>query len=127
MAPPKVPEGCPLTPRQYQTIKLLCDGQTRSEIADTLALSRSTIRTIHHEALRRLRVSSLRAARHKLTQNLWWEPDQPDKPLRDDQPFLVAYLQEFERSRWPNEPDTASALGMELALAGHRNQQRRRP
>jgi hypothetical protein len=42
-------------------------------------------------------------------------------PLAIEHPFLAAYLQEFERSRWPHAPDARSAHGMRLALAGHRN------
>jgi DNA-binding CsgD family transcriptional regulator len=122
----EVPEGCPLTPRQFQILQLLGDGAINKYIAGHVGISPSTVRS-HVEQIRHA------LGAHNITQAVteagrrgwmgWTPPPQVEapSPLVVEHPFLAAYLREFERSRWPNEPCARSVTGMRLALAGHRN------
>lgn len=80
------------------------------------------MRSINHEAFKRLDCANATQAVAIMGRRGWigWTPPEEPTPLALEHPFLAAYLREFERSRWPNEPDRRSAAGMRLALAGHR-------
>jgi DNA-binding CsgD family transcriptional regulator len=125
MGSPKVPDGCPLTPRQFEIARLLAGGLTPRSVARNLGRSPQTIYNAVHAACAILQIDGgSRALVAEVGARGWvgWEPPiDPATPLAVDAPFLAAYLREFERSRWPNEPDTRSVIGMRLALAGHRN------
>lgn len=131
---PEVPAGCPLTPREFQVLQLYADGLRNEEIAISLGLSLSTIRTHTQRMYRKLGCKNRTQAVAGAGRLGWigWIPSvqQPAAPasesprvvgLAAEHPFLAAYLAEFERSRWPHNPDDSTALGMKLALAGHRN------
>lgn len=122
----KAPEGCPLTPRELEVMQSLCETGRYHATAAALGLARSTVASHVSNAHRKLGVATATAAMAIMGRNGWvgWvEPAEPDEatPLAVDRPFLAAYVREFERSRWPHEPDARSRLGMRLALAGHRN------
>ena len=51
-----------LTPREWEVLDLLCQGQSTDEIATTLVLSSETVRSHIKSILRKLRVSSRREA-----------------------------------------------------------------
>lgn len=141
MAAPKVPAGCPLTPREFEVLQLYADGLRNEEIASELNLSLSTIRTHTQRMYRKLGCKNRTQAVAGAGRLGWigWIPSaqQPAAPaptpgrpvvgIAAEHPFLAAYLAEFERSRWPHAPDASTALGMKLALAGHRNQIRSSP
>jgi DNA-binding CsgD family transcriptional regulator len=119
----KVPEGCQLTPRQFQVLQLLGDGHKPKEIATDLGISPSTVHTLTHDMYRTLGCHSVTQAIVVAGRSGWlgWvTPDDPT-PLANEHPWLAAYLKDFERSRWPHEPDARAIVGMDLALAGHRN------
>jgi DNA-binding CsgD family transcriptional regulator/tetratricopeptide (TPR) repeat protein len=50
--------GNRLSPREREVVRLVAEGQTNREIADTLVLSRQTVEGHLHSAMRKLRVSS---------------------------------------------------------------------
>jgi NarL family two-component system response regulator LiaR len=52
------PVKSPLTPREWEVIDLLYEGKTTDEIADTLVLSRETVRSHVKNILRKLGVTS---------------------------------------------------------------------
>lgn len=126
MAAPPMPDGCPLTPRQFEVLQALGEGLTAQQAADRLGVKWSTIRSLNNAAFRALGCSNATQAVAVMGRRGWlgWKAPEvvPEPtPLAIEHPFLAAYLQEFERSRWPHEPDDRSARGMRLALAGHRN------
>ena len=51
-----------LTPREWEVLDLLCDGQSTDEIADALVLSSETVRSHIKNLLRKLGVRSRQAA-----------------------------------------------------------------
>jgi DNA-binding CsgD family transcriptional regulator len=126
----KVPDGCPLTPRQFEILQLLGDGLTVKQAAQHLGVTASTIRSLNHKAYASLGAADATQAIVIMGRRGWigWRAPEPPPepaglpptPLAVEHPFLAAYLREFERSRWPHEPDRESAAGMRLALAGHR-------
>lgn len=119
----KVPDGCPLSPRRFEVLQLLGEGRTTKEIAAGLGITASTVRSLAHDINRTLGCTNAKQAIAAAGRRGWmgWEPPEEATPLAVTHPFLAAYLQEFERSRWPNEPAPRSVLGMRLALAGHIN------
>jgi DNA-binding NarL/FixJ family response regulator len=70
----RVPEGCPLSQRQYEVMTLLCEGLTQREIAEKLNYSRSTIRDEIIQARWALRVHNQRAAVAAFFENGWFHP-----------------------------------------------------
>ena len=52
----RVPEPCPLSGRELDSLRALADGKVYKEIADDLALTTSTVRTHLHNVYRKLRV-----------------------------------------------------------------------
>lgn len=136
MAPPTVPDGCPLTTLEFKTLQHLAEGLSYPQIAEKTGRAQGTVRHNAARAYRKLGVHGMPQAIARMGREGWWDwqpapphqdppsvPEQPS-PLAAQYPFLAGYLAEFERSRWPHEPDTRSILGMKLALAAHRNQQR---
>jgi DNA-binding CsgD family transcriptional regulator len=119
-----VPRGCPLSRPQYDVIKLLAYGGKVKEVAAACVIKPSTVRQHKADSLKRLGVADLAEAKAKLIRHSWWDEDEPPDRIIASEPFLRAYLDEFVASRWPNEPDTASVLGMRLAWAGYKNARR---
>lgn len=118
----QVPDDCPLSPRQFEVLQLLGEGLAQGQVADRLGITTSGLRSINNGAFRKLGCSSATQAVALMGRHGWldWTPAAELTPLAAEHPFLAAYLREFERSRWPHEPDRRSAAGMRLALAGHR-------
>lgn len=121
---PKVPEGCPLSPRRFEILQLLGEGLVRKEIAARLGIAPSTVRTATHELYRTLGCTNVTQAVAEAGRHGWigWvPPEEVDDltPLALDRPFLAAYLQHL--GRWPAvEPDERAREAMDLALAGNR-------
>jgi DNA-binding CsgD family transcriptional regulator len=122
----KVPEDCPLTPRQFEVLQLLGEGLTAEQVARQLQIEWTTVRSLNHTAFKRLGCANATQAVAIMGQRGWmgWQPPKPVEeptPLAVEHPFLAAYLHAFDRSGWPlRQPDAQSAAGMRLALAGHR-------
>jgi DNA-binding CsgD family transcriptional regulator len=119
-----VPEGCPLTPREFEVMQSLCETGSYQETAAALGISRSTVTTHVNNAHRKLGVVSGVAAMAVMGQRGWvgWveaEPELQAVPLAIERPFLAAYLQHFG-DRWPAvEPSERAREAMDLALAGN--------
>jgi DNA-binding CsgD family transcriptional regulator len=121
----KVPDGCPLTARQFRVLQLLGDGLTGEQIAAELGVSASAVRSASSAAFKALQCANTVQAVVVMGRRGWigWQPPADSTPLAVEHPFLAAYVREFEASRWPHAPSGRTVLGMRLALAGHRNHQ----
>jgi DNA-binding NarL/FixJ family response regulator len=52
------PVKSPLTPREWEVVDLLCEGETTAQIAEALVLSTETVRSHVKSILRKLKASS---------------------------------------------------------------------
>lgn len=115
MAPSRF--GCPITSRQLEVMRLVADGVPPKDIAARLNISLHTVVSHLKNVFAALDVHSAAHAVSRLGRAGWlgW-----DMPSADERPFLVAYLQAFDRSGWPGPVDQRSRLIMDLALLGDR-------
>lgn len=120
-----VPEGCPLTPRQFEVLSLVAEGLTRVEIAERLFVAPTTVRTHIWAGLRRLGARSEPHAVQLMGRAGWagWRPPppEPEPPVAGSEPFLAAYLRELDVWLASGCRDARARRGMLFALAGARN------
>ena len=116
----QVPEGCPLSARQLEVLRLAADSLTYDEIGSVLGISTTTVRSHLHNAGRRLGINS-----HRVTSAIihcarrgwfgWQEPPSVDAapPVGG---FLGAYLEAFDEHL--RTGSDASRRSMRIALFG---------
>ena len=73
-----IPKGCPLSPRQFEVLKLATSGLSYDAIAAELMVSRSTVRTHLHEAYSRLGVGGISQAQSMMLGAGWFDPVNTD-------------------------------------------------
>ena len=73
-----IPKGCPLSPRQFEVLKLATSGLSYDAIAAELMVSRSTVRTHLHEAYTRLDVGGISQAQSMMLGAGWFDPVNTD-------------------------------------------------
>ncbi len=61
-----------LTRREMQVVKLICDGQSNADMADTLSLSRKTVDKHRENLMRKLQVNSVTQLMRKARELGWW-------------------------------------------------------
>jgi DNA-binding CsgD family transcriptional regulator len=123
-----VPDGCPLTPRQFELLRRLGeDGLTYAQLGLELGVAMSTIRTHTHAAFSRLGVPGLAQAISLMGRRGWlgWTPPAPPQQvtskLAATHPFLHAYVSELDKWLASGMRDSRARRGMKLALIGARN------
>jgi DNA-binding CsgD family transcriptional regulator len=117
-------DGCPLTKRQLEVLKLLYDGLTYRQAAHRLGIAESTARSHMVSAFKVLDVPNAAAAVALMCRKGWWAAPPPEPgPLVEEFPFLAAYVAEFDRWLASGMRDKNARDGMTIALWGHQNQQ----
>lgn len=127
-AKPEVPEGCPLSDRQYEILYWITQGKEYTEVASLLGISHSTVRTHTHHAYKILGVKSASAATVMFMREGWHaeKPAEPqgERPAILDHsayaglpPFAPAYLEAFDRHLADGD-DSAAARDMSVAAIG---------
>jgi DNA-binding CsgD family transcriptional regulator len=124
----RVPYGCPLSPRQFEVLTVLCDGLSYHEAAARLGIGFSSIRTHAAYARRKLGVRSTAEAVAMMGRSGWWGwvPPEPPPPPREPEPsdfvkthpWAAAILAEFDQwnaSRWS---DQCARDGLHIAAQG---------
>lgn len=116
-----MPDGCPLSPREFEILQKVAAGRTKQQIALEMAIEPSTVRSAAHKAYARLGVSNAAQAVAAMYDDGWMDYVPLTAESRGlPSHFAAAYLEHFER--WVRDPENADQdrLGMELALAGAR-------
>lgn len=123
-----VPDGCPLSPRQFDVLAAFGRGETPRDIAERMVLSESTIRSHAHMIYTRLGVPSVAAAIAYAFNQGWmgWTPPPPiPVPPRPSHfhlsPWAKAFLSELDRYLASGRTDMRARRGMKIALAGAEN------
>jgi DNA-binding CsgD family transcriptional regulator len=98
----RVPDGCPLSPRQFEVINLLCDGLSYHEAARRLGIAVTTVRSHVDAAHKKLGVRSTAQAVAMMGRSGWWgwiapEPDPEPSSFVKNRPWAGAILVEFNR------------------------------
>lgn len=124
--PFKMPEGCPLTQRQYEVILLIGEGHQHPTIAHRLGVKAATSRGHAHEAYQRLGVRTAAEAILKIVSSEWWANPTPAStgPIADEGPLpwgLKLYLRAFDRHlRARGEPEEETTRhGMMYMFGAH--------
>lgn len=94
-----------LTPRQRAVKALLERGLTVKQVAAELGISPSTVRQHHADGLERERAE--------------WDEDRPDRSLAHTDPWLHAYVAEFDRFM-RGDPQARLAMRVALLMARRR-------
>lgn len=112
-----VPAGCPLTARQFEVMRLICEGLTYREIAQRIDRSVSAVRSRCVGAMTRLGVRESRQAVVVFMRHGWHTgvPAEPVYARGPITPWQAAYLHEFDR-HLAGESDARAR--MSLALMG---------
>ena len=116
-----VPDGCPLTPRQFAILCALANGKTVKQVALSMGVAASTIRTHMHHAYRRLGVTCDTQAVGHLLRSGWLGSGTPaPRPSLPLSHFQRAYLAAFDEHLQTHGDQSRRA--MRIALYGARNE-----
>jgi DNA-binding CsgD family transcriptional regulator len=124
----KVPEGCPLSPREFEVLERVADGMTYAETGAELGIAVSTVRSTINSAYPRLGVQSSSQAVAEMARSGWLGFTVPPGPEPEEKypertaPFIRAYLAEFDLwAKSIGEDARRPRDGMGLAAVGLRN------
>jgi DNA-binding CsgD family transcriptional regulator len=113
-----VPEGCPLTPRQLETLAWLATGRDAAAVAEKMGLVAHTVRDVSYKARQRLNAGNNEAAVLTCWRRGWFgvtrEPDWTSGGARTS--FQRAYLDAFDEHL--HDRTLSSRRRMRAALHG---------
>lgn len=109
----RVPPGCPLTNRQYETVVLLCVGLSHKEIAGRMKVKRGTVTHHAHAAYERLGVIRGRSEAVVLMKDSGWLGALPRGPRQGEGPLTLpqrVYCYYFDQLAADPSPRNASLV-----------------
>jgi DNA-binding CsgD family transcriptional regulator len=119
----RVPDGCPLSPRQFEVITLFCDGLSYFEASVRLGVAVTTIRSHANYARQKLGARSTAEAVAMMGRSGWWgwvppDPDPEPSSFVKAKPWAGAILAEFDRWLASGFADQTARDSLYLAAQG---------
>lgn len=123
----RVPDGCPLSAREYQILCLATVGLSKVETARVLGITPSTVRSVLKNARHRMDVDTLEQLVAEATARGWLLHEPPQRGLTVVQ---RRYLHQFDRMLRGEPADTDEcfrAMCVERGVTDPRGRSYRRP